>query len=382
MTEIRYKRLRQNLHMHPELSGKEFRTSELINKELKKTDPDSIIDRLGGTGVLACFNANEPEVHKTLLIRAELDAIAVKEENEFAYISQTNGVMHGCGHDGHMAILIGLARWLKNNRPDNLNICLLFQPAEETGTGASKVINDDRFADLSFDHAFALHNLPGFAENEIFLKKGVFACASSGVEVTFKGCASHAAYPEQGVNPVQAVNSFISSAEKCLKKFRETDELNKAVCTFIKMGEPAFGISPGSAKIGYTLRSVSDEELKEGTGFLKEAFEHSRRSFEGNASFKQVEPFSATINDDFGTEIVMKGAEIENIPANTLNRAFPWSEDFGEFRKCCPITIFGLGAGKDHPPLHSEKYDFNDALIETGIRIFSSIIKEYASNYS
>ncbi len=367
--------------MHPELSGKEFRTAEFIKTELEKTTPDDIIAGLGGTGILACFNATKPGVHKTLLIRAELDAIAVEEENDFAYKSQTSGVMHGCGHAGHMAILIGLANWLKNNRPDNLNVYLLFQPAEETGRGAASVLNDERFTNISFDHAFALHNLPGFAENEIFIKTGVFACASSGVEVSFKGSSSHAAYPEEGVNPVRAVNSFITTAEKWLKKFRETDELNKAVCTFIKMGELAFGISPGSAKIGYTLRSASDEELQDGISVLKDAFEQSRGSFKGDASFKLVEPFSATINDDFGTEIVINAAIKNNIPVYTLSNAFPWSEDFGEFRKCCPIAMFGLGAGKDHPPLHSERYDFNDDLIDTGIRIFSSIINEYASKY-
>lgn len=366
--------------MHPELSGKEFKTAELIKNELEKIEPDSIIEKFGGTGILAFFNASAPGTHKTLLFRAELDAIAVAEENEFAHKSQKSGVMHGCGHDGHMTILIGLASWLKHNRPDNLNICLLFQPAEENGMGAESVLNDERFTSLSFDHAFALHNLPGFTENEIFIRSGVFACASTGVEVCFQGRSSHAAYPEQGINPVNAVNAYIGSAEKLLEKFRDADELNKAVCTFIKMGELAFGISPGNAEIGYTVRAASDEGLKKGIDYLKEAVEHSRVLFEGNASFKQIEPFNATINDNFGSEIVRKAAKKRNIPVQILNQPFPWSEDFGEFRNCCPITIFGIGAGTNKPPLHSEMFDFNDALIETGIKIFSSVIEEFATS--
>ncbi len=188
---------RKTLHQFPELSGDETSTAERITEELKRCKPGNIITQLGGTGVLAVFPAEKSRAEKTLLFRAELDAIAVTEESGVPHQSLNKGVMHGCGHDGHMAILLGLARYLSENPPQNLNVFLLFQPAEETGKGAARVMNDSRFSGLEIDQAFALHNLPGCEKNKIFIKKGTFACASAGVEIKIKGRFSHAATDDE-----------------------------------------------------------------------------------------------------------------------------------------------------------------------------------------
>ncbi len=371
--------IRKTLHRFPELSGNETSTAERIAKELNSFQPDNLITGLGGTGVLAAFNAKESRAKKTILFRAELDAIAVTEESEIGHQSQNRGIMHGCGHDGHMAIILGLGRYLHQNPPKNLNVLLLFQPAEETGEGAALVMEDSRFSKLKIDQAFALHNLPGYEKNKIFIKKGTFACASTGVEITIKGRFSHAAYPEQGLNPALCVADLIQNAEKTLNRFREMDPLNKTVPTFIRMGEPAYGISPGEAKMGYTLRSATDEGLKKGLQLLEETIEASAKQFKGTIKKRRVEPFTATLNSDEGVKIIQQAAASTNTPLEIMDRPFPWSEDFGEFRKQFPITIFGLGAGKNHPHLHFEKYDFNDDLIPAGVKIFSEIVESYSA---
>ena len=371
--------IRKTLHRFPELSGNETSTAERIAKELNSFQPDNLITGLGGTGVLAAFNAKESRAKKTILFRAELDAIAVTEESEIGHQSQNRGIMHGCGHDGHMAIILGLGRYLHQNPPKNLNVLLLFQPAEETGEGAALVMEDSRFSKLKIDQAFALHNLPGYEKNKIFIKKGTFACASTGVEITIKGRFSHAAYPEQGLNPALCVADLIQNAEKTLNRFREMDPLNKTVPTFIRMGEPAYGISPGEAKMGYTLRSATDEGLKKGLQLLEETIEASAKQFKGTIKKRRIEPFAATLNSDEGVKIIQKAAASTNTPLEIMDRPFPWSEDFGEFRKQFPITIFGLGAGKNHPHLHFEKYDFNDDLIPAGVKIFSEIVESYSA---
>ncbi len=372
-------KLRHTLHANPELSGNEYETAGRITDELARYKPDDIVDNLGGAGVMAVFKGAGSTADKHLLFRAELDAIAVEEETGASYASKNSGVMHACGHDGHMTIISGLAGQISKNRPENVNIYLLFQPAEETGQGASAVMGDERFSSINFDHAFALHNLPGFDENKIYVKSGAFASASAGVEISLKGAYSHAAYPEQGVNPAETVAALIQKIEQKLKPFKEAANLNKAVCTFIKMGEPAFGISPGSARLGYTIRSATDDSLQEGIETIKQVFEKGKKRFRGDAVLRIVEPFKATVNSKNGVDILKKAAQRCNVPVTDLDDAFPWSEDFGEFRNVCPITIFGLGAGIHHPPLHSERYDFNDSLIETGIQLFSALIKEYSS---
>jgi amidohydrolase len=365
--------LRKELHRYPELSGNEKATAARIVKELETCNPDEIIEGVGGSGVIAKFSSGSGRAETSILFRAELDAIAVDEETGLDHQSKQKGVMHGCGHDGHMAILIGLAYHLKQKKYENLDIYLLFQPSEETGEGAGRVLADDRFQNLQINHAFALHNLPGFKENSVQIKEGVFAAASVGVDLKFKGRSSHAAYPEQGLNPSACIAEFIMLVNQKLEGFRDKNPLNKAVNTYIRLGEPAFGINPGTGELGFTLRSPSDDDLDDAVQLVHETGKLMGNKFEGSVEIKTVEPFAATINSGEGVQLAKEAAQLEGIDVEELNEPFPWSEDFGEFRKKCPITIFGLGAGEKSASLHSEKYDFNDALIPVGVRLFKKI---------
>ena len=372
--------LRKKLHRNAELSGEEESTSEIIISELKKCSADEIFKDIGGFGVLAKFSSSSKNARQAILLRAELDAIPVQEETGADYSSENDGIIHGCGHDGHMAILIGVANELQKNRPKNIDIYLLFQPAEETGEGARRILKDKKFKKINVDFAFALHNLPGFAQGDILVKNDVFAAGSTGIELIFKGKSSHAAYPEQGINPSGAIADFLLKVNREFQPFRKKHPLNKAVNTFLKLGEPAFGISPGIGRIGFTLRSGSDEELQDAVDTLRNLSAKQSDLFDGEIEIRQVEPFAATLNDPEGVEIVKKSAELSGFEIVELVEAFPWSEDFGTFREICPITIFGLGVGEDAPPLHSEKYDFNDAVIEPGIKMFVNIINQYSGS--
>lgn len=368
--------LRRELHQHPELSGNEENTANRIVRELKKCSPDAILEGVGGTGIIARFNSNSGSSGKTILFRAELDAIAVQEQTGLSYSSKNSEVMHACGHDGHMTILTGLAQHLKNEPPRNCNVLLMFQPAEETGQGAGKVLADSQFQSQKIDRAYALHNLPGFSENTVYAKSGPFAFASVGIDIEFKGSSSHAAYPEQGINPAGDLVEFLKNVEQAGKKFSSGSELGKMTVTYIKMGEPAFGISPGTAKLGITIRASTDEKLDEGVKEIEYYLKQSKSGFRGKIKSSKTEPFSATINDETGVEIVRSATDRNDIEFKELSKVFPWSEDFGAFRDKCPITLVGLGAGEDSHPLHSEKYDFNDKLIPVGIKLFRGIIRE------
>lgn len=370
-------KLRKEIHQNPEISGDEKQTANRIKKELLACKPDDLQTDLGGNGIIAFFKCSEGKPKKRILFRAELDAISVQEKTGLSYQSKNADAMHGCGHDGHMAILVGLARELSKHRPKNVDVYLLFQPAEETGEGAARVLEESIFQEHEIDHGFALHNLPGFPGNNIICKEGTFAAGSVGIEIAFRGTFSHAAYPEKGVNPAVSVANLIQRIDQGMESFQSESDGNKGVCTYIKMGERAFGISPGRAKIGFTIRSKSDDELEKGVETIFEIIGDEKKNFEGEIRTKKVEPFRATFNSIEGFEIVKKVCDKNKLNFQELEQAFPWSEDFGEFRRKFPITIFGLGAGEDHPPLHSEKYDFNDDLISTGITMFSGIVDYY-----
>lgn len=365
---------RNILHRHPEPSGKESETAGRIIKELEACHPDTIVSGIGGTGIAAKFAAVD-KTEKTILFRAELDAIAVSEETGLDYQSINSGIMHGCGHDGHMAILIGLAQYLSGNRSKHTDVWLLFQPAEETGEGAQQMLDDPRFKEIDADRAYALHNLPGFKENSVVVKSGVFAAASVGIDVKFKGKSSHAAYPDQGINPAAAMAALVKFTGDSFRSFRESDPANKIVTTYMKLGERAFGISPGEGHVGFTIRSSSDAVLKEAAEKLKDKISSMQEGFEGEISFNMVEPFAATVNLKEGVKCVKEASKNVGCDIIEIDEPFPWSEDFGKFRKKFPITLFGLGTGSDHPPLHSELYDFNDSLIETGVRLFQNLIE-------
>ena len=150
--------LRHILHAHPELSGQETLTNRILNEWVKQTHPDHIIEKIGGYGLAAIYKGAKPG--KRILIRGDIDALHIPEPNDIPYRSQNQGISHKCGHDGHATILCGLAQWLGEQRPDQGEVVLLFQPAEETGQGAQAILNDPQFEQIKPDVAYGLHNLP------------------------------------------------------------------------------------------------------------------------------------------------------------------------------------------------------------------------------
>ncbi len=165
-------KLRKDLHCNPELSGKEKNTSAKIKNFISQFNPDEVISNIGGNGIAFIFKGKEEG--KTILFRSELDALPISEQNDFEYKSSVENVSHKCGHDGHMTILSGLASLLKNKKPDRGKVVLLFQPAEETGEGAAKVLEDKKFEQINPDYVFALHNLPGYPAGSVVIKNGNF----------------------------------------------------------------------------------------------------------------------------------------------------------------------------------------------------------------
>lgn len=374
ITEL--KRVRQKLHSMPELSGSEKKTADYIVKKLKEAEADRILKGVGGHGIIAFFDGDQPDAGKTVMIRAELDGLAIDEGNDFDYSSENPGRMHACGHDGHMAIVLGVARWLNDNRPEKGRVLLLFQSAEETGEGAGQMLSDPAFEKLEIDRAIALHNLPGYKKHSIYIRNKTFALASVGIKISFSGTSSHAAYPEQGINPSVAISELIQELEKIKTKLDADDKFRVLTITYIKVGEHAFGVSPGYGEMGITIRAEMDTTIDRLIIDVEQAINRVKKSFKGSIDYEKKEPFAATVNDKTGVEQLQSVAEHLNMELEKLDSPIAWSEDFGQFRKKCPITLFGLGAGAQTPPLHSEQYDFDDELIPTGVSIFCEWIKK------
>jgi amidohydrolase len=194
---------RRRLHRFPELSRHESETARMVGAALVSAGPDRIITSLGGHGVAAVYEGREPG--PTVLFRAELDGLPIEEVSDLPHRSEVSGKGHLCGHDGHMAILTALGRGLGRRRPQRGRVVLLFQPAEEDGSGAAAVIADPKFRDITPDVAFALHNLPGVSLGKVALAEGPVNCASCGIRIVLGGKTAHASMPEFGISPVSAV---------------------------------------------------------------------------------------------------------------------------------------------------------------------------------
>lgn len=367
------RRFRRTLHRRPELSGEEVETAEVVRARLSEAEPDELLSGLGGHGVAAVWG--EPETGPTILLRSELDALPIDERLEVAHSSEREKQAHKCGHDGHMAILLGVSRWLCRHRPSRGRVVLLFQPAEEVGRGAKLVIEDEGFAPFRPDRSFALHNLPGYPLGQVLLRRGLFAAASRGLIARLEGETSHAGRPERGRSPALAVAHAITDLTALTQAFSAFDEPARVTVVGARLGGPAFGTSPGKARLYATVRTSDDSRLDMLWDRAASIIKGHGAVYQLEVSIEATEDFAATINDPDCVDIIAGAAEAAGVEFNWLEHPFPWSEDFGRFTALSCGALFGLGAGLDHPALHSPGYDFPDELIPVGVTLFVSIVE-------
>ncbi len=366
--------LRHHLHSIAEVSGREQKTAARVKQFLDSTDVDEIITGIGGNGILARFDGRVDKPR--ILLRCELDALPVKDKLDGAdYTSQKEGVGHKCGHDGHMAILCGVAKALSDVKRPGGTVYLLFQPSEENGEGAGKVLNDSKFKDIAPDFCFALHNLPGFPRHEIVVRDDLFASASVGLTVKLKGATSHAASPEQGNSPALAMTHLINTFSATPEFQVPVGKTAKITVVHSILGKPAFGTSPGEATVLATLRTYNDELLEKLKEYCLQIVKGIASAYKLDYNYEFSEYFRATINHTEAVKAVVDAAGRVGYPLNEKKEPFAWSEDFGHFTKKYKGALFGLGAGVGHPSLHAESYDFPDEIIPTGVRMFLNIIQ-------
>lgn len=364
---------RQRLHQHPELSGKEVETAKKIKEFLKKFSPDQIYENLGGAGLAAVYRGSG--TGPTVLLRADMDALPIDETNDFDYKSKNKGVAHKCGHDGHSAILSGVAQALHQQPPARGRVVLLFQPAEETGQGAQRVIDDPKFAELQPDYAFALHNLPGFAAGTVVVRNRHFAAASKGMIIRLTGKTSHAANPEHGISPAMAVADIIKELTGLSMEKRGFNDFKLITVIHTRLGEIAFGTSPGYAEVMATLRSFRNDDMQQLTDKALAIAEKAADQYRLHEKIEWREEFPATVNNQECVDIIRQTAARNNLKIEEPETPFRWSEDFGYFTSEYKGAMFGIGSGKNHPELHHPDYDFPDEIIPQAIGMFDGIIR-------
>ncbi len=362
---------RKMLHANPEVSGKEYNTANRVAKFLKSCTPSKVIENIGGTGIVAIFDS---EKHgKSVMFRAELDALSIQESNTFEHASTIKGVSHKCGHDGHATVLLGLARLLSEQKPKTGKIFLLFQPAEEDGEGAKAIFSDLQFKDFKPDYIFAFHNLPGYPLNQIVVKNNSFTAAAKSIIIKINGKTAHAAEPENGLNPALAIAEILQESAKLSNNDPNREDFTLITPIHIEMGEIAYGISAGYGEIRLTIRTWNENIMKKLTADLIKCIEKASKNHQMPIAYSWIQEFYANQNDDEAVAIIKEAAK--SLSFDIFERKFPfkWGEDFGLFTQNYKGAMFGIGSGEKSPALHNPDYDFPDEILPTAIQLFHQI---------
>jgi len=372
--EINYlTNFRKKLHQFPELSGDEKQTAQAVVDELKGCNPSTIITKLGGHGVAAIFKG--PLKGKTILFRAELDALPIQEVNTFEHTSQYPGISHKCGHDGHATILIGLARMLKLNPLLKGEVILLFQPAEENGNGAKAVLSDEKFKSIKPDFIFALHNVPDYDKGVVIVKNNSFTPSVTSLRITLKGKTSHAAEPENGINPDVALQEIIVAIKGLADTHVDSETFTVVTTVYATLGSEDYGISADYAELHFTIRCWTAKQLKNFKEISATLIQDISNKNQLKYTLDWIYEFDSNNNDDKAVDFIVAAAKSNSFTLIEKQTPFKWGEDFGAFTQQYKGAMFAVGSGKETPALHNPDYDFPDEITPYGVQMFHSIIK-------
>ena len=333
--------LRHKLHQQPELSGEEAQTAEEIAAQLRALGADGVVRNLGGHGVAGIFDSGLSG--KTVLFRAELDALPITETSGVPWSSEVDGKGHLCGHDGHMTILLALGRLLARNRPKTGRCILMFQPAEEDGSGAKAVVADAQFQTISPDYAFAIHNEPGLPFGYVGIKGGLINCASRGLAISLCGRTSHAAEPELANSPIALMPEVIAMLEGLGRGGVLDDEFTLSTITHISVGEKTFGITPGDATIYVTLRAAQDALITQLQTQAESSLSDIAKQHNMTVSYEVFDDFAASLNDVEAVDIACQAMDSVGVAHGQDGVPMRASEDFGAFGWGAKAASYALG---------------------------------------
>ena len=362
---------RRDLHRRPEISGEEAQTARTIQTALGELAPRSILTGLGGHGVAAIFDSGQ--AGPTVLFRAELDALPIEELSNAPWVSEIQGKGHLCGHDGHMTMLLALGRLLSRQPVQRGRVVLMFQPAEEDGSGARAVVADPAFAEIAPDWAFAIHNEPGKPFGHVSTCAGLINCASLGLQIRLSGKTAHAAEPEEGRSPAPAVAKLIPALGALGNGGALTDDFKLVTVTHVNIGEPTFGIAPADAVINATLRTAQDQDLDALQDAARKLATDAAEQYDLKVQFEVFDHFNASINNPDAAAVAVAAMDAIGVSNDDSGLPMRASEDFGVFGWEAKAAMLCLGPGVDFAALHNPDYDFPDDLIPIGAAIFERI---------
>ena len=369
-------KIRKYLHQNPEISGEESETAKFIVDKLNEFGVDKIHQGFSQHSLIAEIKGAEKG--KTILYRCELDALPIQEVNDFEHASKKEGISHKCGHDGHMVIMLGLAKVLSEDIPKSGQFLILFQSAEETGEGAKAILESGFLEQFSIDYAVALHNVPGYPLHSIICKEDVFTPSVESIQIELEGRTSHAGEPDKGKNPSRAIAEIINYFNSLHQPDMDQPNYFVVAPIVIKMGEEAYGTSAGSGMIGYTIRSTDFTYFKNQKNEIESKINQIASNHELEYKINWLESFSANQNNKEVVNTIQNSCAKLGLDYINRPKPFDWGEDFGLFTQYFPGAMFGIGSGEKSHNLHDNRYDFPDVIIPKAVKLFKELAKEFS----
>ncbi|WP_342644232.1 M20 aminoacylase family protein [Rhodoligotrophos ferricapiens] len=366
--------IRRHLHTRPELAFEEHETSAFIAKHLEDWGYQ-VTRGVAGTGIVATLrNGNGP---RSLGLRADMDALPIQEETGLAYASANPGKMHACGHDGHMAMLLGAARYLSKARPFNGTLHLIFQPAEEDISGAKRMVEEGLFEQFPCDAVFALHNMPNVPLGHFLFKTGPMMAASDVATITMRGAGGHAATPHLTADPILAAATLVVALQSIVSRNRDPQEPAVLSVGTFHAGTVS-NVIPDEAQLTVDVRTFSAATRDLIEQRVTRLAKMQAESFGLTADVNYERFYPVTVNapepTQFARDIALKWAGADKI--TDLERPFSYSEDFAYMLQARPGSYFMLGMGDGHK-LHTSRYNFNDDALVIGASFWVRLVEDY-----
>ncbi|GAC1389513.1 MAG: M20 aminoacylase family protein [Variovorax sp.] len=374
---------RRDLHAHPELGFEEVYTSARVREALKACGVDEIHTGIGKTGVVAVVRGRSTQSGHMIGLRADMDALPMGEDNDFAWRSCKQGLMHGCGHDGHTAMLVGAARYLAETRNFDGTAVLIFQPGEEGHAGARVMIEDGLFERFPVQQVYAMHNWPSMAAGTIGINSGAMMAAADRITIEITGKGGHGAHPYQTVDTVLVAAHLITAVQSIVSRnVRPIDAAVISICAMQSGDLGAMSVVPGKATLVGTVRTFSatvqamvEKRLVELCGAVAAAFGAT-----ATVRFERIYP--ATINTKpealFAGDVAQALVGARNVERNM--EPSMGAEDFSFMLQKKPGAYLRIGQGghgaKNAAHLHNSQYDFNDEILPLGAALHASLIEQ------
>ena len=371
---------RRDLHAHPELGFEEIYTSGRVREALRACGVDEIHEGIGKTGVVGVIRGRSTASGRMIGLRADMDALPMREDNDFGWRSASEGLMHGCGHDGHTAMLVGAARYLAETRDFDGTAVLIFQPGEEGCAGARVMIEDGLFDRFPVNAVYAMHNWPAMPAGTVGINRGAMMAAADRITISIKGKGGHGAHAYQTVDPVIVAAHVITAAQTIVSRnVRPIDAAVISICAMQAGDLGAMSVVPGEATLVGTVRTFSARVQAQIEQRLNELCVAIAAGFGASASIKYERIYPATINT--APEAMFAADVAESlVGAKNVERSMEPSmgaEDFSFMLQKKAGAYLRIGQDvRDGAYLHNSRYDFNDEILPLGAALHAGLIEQ------